>query len=42
MEQDCLSHLALFGIEHAYSNMVDTENVIDESESRKGRSNLFF
>ena len=42
MEEDCLSHLTLLRIEHAYNNRVDTEKVIDEFESRKDRSEFFF
>ena len=40
-EEDCLSHLTLLRIEHAYNNRVDTEWVIDEFESRKDRSVFF-
>ena len=42
MEEDCLSHLTLLRIEHAYNNRVDAEKVIDEFESRKDRSEFFF
>ena len=42
MEEDCLSHLKLLRIEHAYNNRVDTEKVIDEFEPRKDRSEFFF
>ena len=42
MEEDCLSHLTLLRIEHAYNNRVDTEKVFDEIESRKDRSKFFF
>ena len=42
MEEDCLNHLALLRIERAYSNRVDTEKVIDEFQSRKGRCEFFF
>ena len=41
-EEDCLSHLTLLHIGHAYNNRVDTEKVIDEFESRKDRSEFFF
>ena len=42
MEENCLSHLALLRIERAYSNRVDTEKVIHQFESRKGRFEFFF
>ena len=41
-DEDCVSHLSLLRIEGAYSNMINTEKVIDEFELRKAHTKFLF